>query len=333
MAKEKSTTDDFRKLIIKEFGKDRVYDLPEKVEVYPTGILPLNYALGIGGCPQGKVVEIFGPESGGKSLITSLMIAELQRTQGLPSAYLDVEHSVSKEWLEKLGVSTKENDLLLLKPETGEEGFEIIEKAIEANIFGYIVVDSVVGLVPEVELEAHMGDRHVSTAARMMSQGLKKIISKLAHSKSCLIMINQLRDLIGAGMYAEQETTPGGRALKFLACQRWRVSRSDKIKDGDSIIGHWVKVFIKKNKLGPPMRTASFPLLYTKGLDKISLLFELGAKLELINRSGSKYIYKSIETIGQDSFLESLIEDSKLVEELEKEITEKAKENPSLVTG
>lgn len=330
MAKE-SNIESFRKLIISDFGKDRIYDLPEKVLSYPTGILPLDCALGIGGFPQGKLVEIYGPESGGKSLVSALVISHLQKTQKIPSLYLDLEHSVSKEWLQKLGVSVEDDDLLFLKPETGEEGFEIIEKAIESNLWGYIVVDSVVGLVPEAELEASMDDKHVGTVAKMITTGLKKIIAKLASSRSCLVMINQTRDLIGAGMYAEQETTPGGKALKFFACQRLRVSRSSSIKDGNSIIGHWVKVFVKKNKVGPPMRSVTFPLIYTKGVDKLSLLLELGTKLDLVNRSGSKYFYKACEEIGQEKFLETLRQSPKLIEELEKEIEVKAKENPSLI--
>jgi recombination protein RecA len=284
--------------IDKQFGKGSIMRLGsrEKVDVpaIPTGALSLDAALGVGGLPRGRVAEIFGPESSGKTTLALHVISEAQRRGGM-AAFIDAEHALDANYAAKLGVNT--DDLLVSQPDSGEQALEIAEVLIRSGAVDVLVIDSVAALVPRAELEGEMGDAQMGLQARLMSQALRKLTSIVAKSKTCLVFINQLREKIGV-MFGNPETTTGGRALKFYASIRLDIRRIASLKEGEAIIGSRAKVKVVKNKVAPPFREAEFDILYGEGISKEGDLIDLGVEHTVIEKSGAWYAYKG-ERLGQ----------------------------------
>lgn len=277
--------------IEKNFGKGAVMTLNENVamnvEAIPTGSLTLNMALGIGGVPKGRIIEIYGAESAGKTLIAQAIIAQAQKLGGV-AAFIDVEHALDPDYAKKLGVDV--NSLLISQPETGEDALEIAEQLIRSGGIDVIVIDSVAALVTKAEIEGDMGDNHVGLLARLMSQGLRKLTAAVSKTNCVCIFINQLREKVGV-MYGNPEVTTGGRALKFYSSVRLDVRRGEALKDGSEIIGHKVKIKVVKNKVAPPFRTAEFDLIYNQGIDYIGEVLDVGTEKGILSRSGAYYYY------------------------------------------
>ncbi len=285
--------------IEKQFGKGSVVRLGSKDAILPiavisTGSISLDAALGTGGVPRGRVVEIFGPESSGKTTIALQVIAEAQKKGGM-AAFIDVEHALDPAYARKLGVDV--DNLLVSQPDYGEQALEITAALIASGSLDVIVVDSVAALVPKAELEGEMGDSHVGLQARLMSQALRKLTGIVSKSKTCIIFINQIREKIGV-MFGSPETTTGGRALKFYASVRLDIRRIAAIKDGDQVVGNRTKVKVVKNKLAPPFREAEFDIVYGEGVSREGDLIDLGVMHSIIEKSGSWLSYKG-ERIGQ----------------------------------
>ena len=312
------------KQIEKVHGKGAIMRLGEagkiKVPVIPTGSLSLDIALGIGGYPRGRIVEIYGPEASGKTTLALHAIAEVQKAGGI-AAFIDAEHALDPSYAEKLGVNLSE--LWISQPDTGEQALEIAETLVRSGAVDLIVVDSVAALVPKAEIMGDMGDTHVGLQARLMSQAMRKLAGVLNKSKTCAIFINQIRHRIGV-LYGNPETTPGGLALKFHASLRLEIKRTESIKSGDKLIGNRVRVKVVKNKLAPPFREAFFDILYGKGISKESELIDLGVEHGIIQRSGAWYAYKGKQLgQGKENVRKLLEEDRKLFEEIEREIKKK----------
>ena len=308
------------------FGKGSLMRLGERaarmdVEVIPTGSIALDAALGIGGGPRGRVVEIFGPESSGKTTLALQIAAEAQKREGIV-AFIDAEHALDPVYAEKLGVDTE--NLLISQPDSGEQALEISEVLVRSNAVDLIIIDSVAALVPQAELEGEMGDAHVGLQARLMSQALRKLTAAISNSKTCTIFINQLRMKIGV-MFGNPETTPGGRALKFYASIRMDIRRKASLTKGDKQIGNRTKVTVVKNKLAPPFRTAEFDLIFGEGISKEGSILDAGVASGIIKKTGSWYSYGDIQ-IGQGKEnAREFLKDKKnqaLREELEKRIRE-----------
>jgi recombination protein RecA len=284
--------------IDKQFGKGSIMRLGsrEKVDVpaIPTGALSLDAALGVGGIPRGRVVEIFGPESSGKTTLSLHVIAEAQRRGGM-AAFVDAEHALDATYAGKLGVDI--DNLLVSQPDSGEQALEIAEVLIRSGAVDVLVIDSVAALVPRSELEGEMGEAQMGLQARLMSQALRKLTSIVSKSKTCLIFINQLREKIGV-MFGNPETTTGGRALKFYASQRLDIRRIASLKDGDTAIGSRVKVKVVKNKVAPPFREAEFDILYGEGISREGDLLDLGVEHKVVEKSGAWYALDG-ERLGQ----------------------------------
>lgn len=305
----------------KEYGKGIVMKLSdEKVSDIPaisTGSLGLDLALGVGGLPRGRVVEIFGPESSGKTTIAIHTIAEAQKLGGL-AAFIDAEHAFDKTYAEKLGVNTE--NLLISQPDNGEQALEIAEHLIRSGAIDVIVIDSVAALVPKGELEGEMGESKMGLQARLMSQALRKLTGTINKTGCICIFINQLRDKIGV-MFGNPETTTGGNALKFYASVRLDIRRIGAIKDGDDMIGNRTKVKVVKNKVAPPFKQVEFDIMYGQGVSKVGEIIDIGVDLNIIQKAGSWFSYKG-QKLGQgrDSVKQIVLENPDLYEELEKEI-------------
>src|SRR3984885_856737 len=285
--------------IEKQFGKGSVMRLGDagatyEVDSIPTGSLGLDIALGVGGIPRGRVIEIFGPESSGKTTLTLAIIASAQANGGT-AAFVDAEHALDPVYAEKLGV--KVNDLLVSQPDTGEQALEITDMLVRANAIDVIVVDSVAALTPKAEIEGEMGDGHVGLQARLMSQALRKLTAAIAKSRTIVIFINQIRIKIGV-MFGNPETTTGGNALKFYSSVRMDIRRIGAIKNGEEVVGSMTRVKVVKNKVAPPFRETEFEIMYGTGISREGEIIELGVLHNLVDKSGSWYSYKG-ERIGQ----------------------------------
>ena len=308
--------------IEKQFGKGAIMKLGQKgaavaVEAIPTGSISFDLALGIGGFPRGRVIEIYGPEATGKTTLALHVIAEAQKRGG-QAAFIDAEHALSPEYAARIGIDI--DNLLISQPDFGEQALEIAEVLVRSGAVDVIVVDSVAALVPKAELEGEMGDAHMGLQARLMSQALRKLTAIVARSKTCFIFINQLREKIGV-FIGNPETTTGGRALKFYASLRIDVRRLSIIKDGESVVGNRAKVKIVKNKMAPPFREAQFDIVFGEGISKEGDLVDVGFDTGLLEKTGTWYSYKG-ERLGQgrENVKKLLKENKKLAGELEDEI-------------
>jgi recombination protein RecA len=285
--------------IEKQFGKGSIMRLGQKGAIQPidaisTGAISIDYALGIGGMPRGRVVEIFGPESSGKTTLALQVIAEAQRSGGM-AAFVDAEHALDAAYAQKLGVDV--DNLLVSQPDNGEQALEIVEVLIRSNGVDVVVVDSVAALVPKAEIEGEMGEAQMGLQARLMSQALRKLTGAVAKSKTCLIFINQLREKIGV-MFGNPETTTGGRALKFYSSVRIDIRRIASIKDGDMVVGGRTRVKVVKNKVAPPFREAEFDVMYGEGVSRYGDLIDIGVDKRIIEKSGAWFAYSG-ERLGQ----------------------------------
>jgi recombination protein RecA len=307
----------------KQFGKGQVILLGSRaslpVEVITSGSVAVDNALGVGGFPRGRLTEIFGPESSGKTTLTLHVIAEAQRAGGT-AAFIDAEHALDPIYAAKLGVDTE--NLIISQPDYGEQALEIAQALVNSQAFDVIVIDSVAALTPKAEIEGEMGDNHMGLHARMMSQALRKLTASVSKANTCLIFINQVREKIGV-MFGNPETTTGGRALKFFASVRTEVRRMTSIKDGENVIGNRTKVKIVKNKVAPPFREAEVDILYGVGISKEGDLLDLGAEHKVLEKSGSWYSYKG-ERIGQgrENARQTLLDRKELRETIESDLRE-----------
>ncbi len=315
--------------IEKQFGRGAIMKLGEghreNVGSIPTGALSLDLATGISGVPRGRVVEIFGPESSGKTTLSLSIIAQAQQRGGV-AAFIDAEHAMDPAYAEKIGV--KLEDLLVSQPDSGEQALQIAEMLIRSNAVDLIVVDSVAALAPQAEIEGEMGDSHMGLQARLMSQALRKLTGIISKSKTCLIFINQIREKIGV-MFGNPETTPGGKALKFYASMRLDIRRIASLKKGEEVVGNRVRVKIVKNKVAPPFKQAEFDLLFDEGISRSSNLIDLGLEAQVLQKSGSWLLYQETKLgQGKDQARLFLKENPKLLEEIEEKVRGKLSTTP-----
>jgi recombination protein RecA len=306
------------KQIEKQYGKGSIMKLGDEadrhVDASPSGSISLDVALGIGGYPKGRIIEIYGPESSGKTTFALTAIAEVQRAGGY-AAFIDAEHALDPQYAKALGVDV--DNLILSQPDTGEQALEIAEALIRSGAVGIVVVDSVAALVPEAEINGDMGDSHVGLQARLMSQAMRKLSGIINKTNTIAVFINQIREKVGV-MFGNPETTSGGRALKFYASVRLEVRRSEQIKLGTDIVGNKVNIKVVKNKVAPPFKTATVDIVYGKGVSKMGELIDLASELEIVKKSGAWYAYEG-EKIGQGrenakEFLETHAEIAKAIE-------------------
>jgi len=313
--------------IDKDYGKGSVMMMNEKgemqQEVISTGSIALDSALGIGGLPKGRIVEIYGPESSGKTTIAIHVIAEAQKKGGM-CAIIDAEHAFDSSYAQKLGVNV--DSILISQPDYGEQALEIADRLILSGALDVVVIDSVAALVPKSELEGEMGDSKMGLHARLMSQALRKLTATIAKTNTICIFINQLREKIGV-MFGNPETTTGGNALKFYASVRLDIRRTQQVKDGDEAIGNHVKVKVVKNKVAPPFRAAEFDIIFGEGISKAGEIIDMGTELGIINKSGSWYSYND-DKLGQgrESVKQLMLDNPELAADIEAKIREKIKE-------
>ena len=313
--------------IEKDFGKGSIMKLGEEkienVDVIPTGSIGLNAALGVGGYPRGRIIEIYGPESSGKTTLAIHAIAEAQKAGGV-AAFIDAEHAFDRFYAEKLGVDI--NNLYISQPDNGEQALEIADQLIRSSAIDILVVDSVAALTPKKEIEGDMGDSAVGLQARLMSQALRKLTSTIAKTNTTCIFINQLREKIGV-MFGNPETTTGGNALKFYASVRVDVRKSTPVKDGDNILGNLTKVKVVENKVAPPFRKCEFEIIFGEGISKVGEIIDLATEYDIIKKSGSWFAYGDSKLgQGRDAVKQMLKDNPELCEELEAKIMEKLKE-------
>jgi recombination protein RecA len=310
--------------IERQFGKGAIMRLGERtkvhVDVIPSGSVSLDAALGVGGLPRGRIVEIYGPESSGKTTLALHIIAEAQKTGGL-AAFVDAEHALDPTYSKNLGVDTV--NLLVSQPDSGEQALEIVETLVRSGALDVIVIDSVAALVPRAEIEGEMGDSHMGLQARLMSQALRKLTGTVSKSNTCVVFINQVREKIGV-MFGNPETTTGGRALKFYTSIRIDIRRIATIKEGQDIIGNRTKVKVVKNKLAPPFREAEFDIMYSKGISKTGDILDVAVNHNIIQKSGTWFSYGDNRLgQGRENIKRYLDENEKLFAELEKKVREK----------
>jgi len=317
--------DNAMKQIEKDFGTGAIMKLGEaaakmNVEIIPTGSLPLDIALGVGGVPRGRVVEIFGPESSGKTTVALHIIAEAQKLDGI-AAFIDAEHALDPMYAKKLGVDI--DNLLISQPDNGEQALEIAEALVRSAAVDVIVIDSVAALVPKNEIDGDMGDSHVGLHARLMSQALRKLTGVISKSRTTVIFINQLRDKVGVS-WGSPETTTGGRALKFYASVRLDVRKIETLKQGNDVVGSRTRVKVVKNKIAPPFRQAEFDIMYGEGISRVGSLVDLGVNLEIIAKSGSWFSYKENRLgQGRENVKEMLKENPQIADDIEQAIRDK----------
>lgn len=312
--------------IEKNFGKGSIMKLGDdniqEIEVIPTGSLGLNVALGVGGYPRGRIIEIYGPESSGKTTLAIHAIAEAQKNGGI-AAIIDAEHAFDRFYAQKLGVDV--NSLLIAQPDNGEQALEIADQLISSAAVDLVIIDSVAALTPKAEIEGDMGDNKVGLQARLMSQALRKLTATISKTNTTCIFINQLREKIGV-MFGNPETTTGGNALKFYASVRIDIRKSTAVKDGEEILGHLTKVKIVKNKVAPPFRRAEFDIMFGEGISKIGEIIDLGVEHGIIKKSGSWFSYGETKLAqGRDAVKQLLADNPELAEELEAKIVEALK--------
>ncbi|WP_093792021.1 recombinase RecA [Sporomusa acidovorans] len=310
--------------IEKDFGKGAIMKLGEaaakmNVEVISTGSLPLDIALGVGGLPRGRVIEIFGPESSGKTTVALHVIAQAQKMDGI-AAFIDAEHALDPVYAKKLGVDI--DNLLISQPDNGEQALEIAEALVRSAAVDVIVIDSVAALVPKSEIDGDMGDSHVGLHARLMSQALRKLTGIISKSRTTVIFINQIREKVGV-MFGNPETTTGGRALKFYASVRMDVRKAESLKQGNDVVGSRTKVKIVKNKVAPPFKQAEFDIMYGEGISREGSLVDIGVNLEIINKSGAWFSYNG-QRLGQgrENVKEFFKENRDIADEIDKKIRE-----------
>ena len=313
--------------IEKDFGKGTIMKLGDQPQwdesqVIPSGSIALDHALGIGGYPRGRIIEIYGPESSGKTTLAIHAIAEAQRAGGI-AAMIDAEHAFDRSYAQALGVNLE--TLLISQPDNGEQALEIADNLIRSGAIDIVVIDSVAALTPKAEIEGEMGDNKVGLQARLMSQALRKLTANIARTNTCCIFINQLREKIGI-MFGNPETTTGGNALKFYASVRLDVRRTTQIKDGDEALGNRTKVKVVKNKMAPPFRKAEFDIVYGEGISRLGEVIDLGVELEIIKKSGSWFSYNDAKLAqGREAVKQLLADNTELAEEIEARIREALK--------
>jgi recombination protein RecA len=310
----------------KAYGKGAVMRMGDSpvvnIDAISSGSIALDAALGIGGYPRGRVVEIYGPESSGKTTLTLHAIAEVQKAGGI-AAFIDAEHAFDRFYAEKLGVVTE--DLIISQPDNGEQALEIADNLIRSGAVDLLVVDSVAALTPKSEIEGEMGDSKMGLHARLMSQALRKLTGSISKTNCCCIFINQLREKIGV-MFGNPETTTGGNALKFYASVRIDIRRSTQIKEGDLVLGNHVRVKVVKNKIAPPFRSAEFDIMYGEGISRLGEIIDLGVEHEIVKKSGSWYSYDDTKLgQGRDAVRNMLADNPELAEEIEAKIRELVK--------
>ncbi len=332
MANEKNT-DKMKALdavllqIEKQYGKGSIMRLGEQagnteIEVIPSGCLTLDLALGIGGFPRGRIIEIYGPESSGKTTVALHAIAEAQKMGGV-AAFIDAEHALDPVYAKKLGVNL--DDLYVSQPDTGEQALDITDALVRSSAVDIIVVDSVAALTPKAEIEGDMGDTHVGLQARLMSQALRKLTAIVNKSKTCVIFINQLREKVGV-MFGNPETTPGGRALKFYASMRLDIRKMDTLKDADGAMGNRTKAKVVKNKLAPPFRQAEFDIVFGEGISQEGCIMDMGVQFDILGKSGAFYSYNGNKIAqGREKLRQYLKDNPEVRAEIEQKIRDAAK--------
>ncbi|CAH1203465.1 Protein RecA [Paenibacillus allorhizoplanae] len=328
MSDRRAALDNALRQIEKQFGKGSIMKLGEsthmQVETISSGALALDIALGIGGFPRGRIIEVYGPESSGKTTVALHAIAEVQRVGG-QAAFIDAEHALDPSYASKLGINIDE--LLLSQPDTGEQALEIAEALVRSGAVDIIVIDSVAALVPKAEIEGDMGDSHVGLQARLMSQALRKLSGAINKSKVIAIFINQLREKVGV-MFGNPETTPGGRALKFYSSVRLDVRRIETIKQGNDMVGNRTRIKVVKNKVAPPFKQAEVDIMYGEGISREGSIIDIGTELDIVNKSGAWYSYEG-ERLGQGrENAKQFLKDNKAISET---IELRIRENSNLI--